>query len=266
MGTHLVTRVLLLCAVLATPFAFAACGGGGGGEGGGGGQGGGGGNPIQPPPPPQTPTVTGVTVAGASGSVTVGGTVQFTATAALSNSTTQDVSGTAAWTSTNTGVATVSGTGLATAVSAGTTEIRAAHQGATGTASLRVDAPAATAPVARFTVTGPGGTDVCRIIENSGGDLDCTFNGSASTGGSGAVTQWIWRFDVGANSAGPITDDEPTLSPRDQCGFFKDTPEPNASGFVQMIVKLQVRNAAGVLSEEVRNSNVRLFPRGQCGF
>ena len=215
---------------------------------------------------PQTPTVTGVTVAGASGSVTVGGTVQFTATAALSNSTTQDVSGTAAWTSTNTGVATVSGTGLATAVSAGTTEIRAAHQGATGTASLRVDAPAATAPVARFTVTGPGGTDVCRIIENSGGDLDCTFNGSASTGGSGAVTQWIWRFDVGANSAGPITDDEPTLSPRDQCGFFKDTPEPNASGFVQMIVKLQVRNAAGVLSEEVRNSNVRLFPRGQCGF
>ena len=263
MGHHLVTRSLLLCAVLATLVAFAACGGGG--------------SPTQPqapppsqqqtPPPQQTPpTITGVTVTGASGSVTVGGTVQFTATAALSNATTQDVSGTAAWTSTNTGVATVSGTGLATAVSAGTTEIRATHQGVAGTASLRVDAAPVALPVARFTVSGPGGTDVCRIIENSGGDLDCTFNGSASTGGASAVTQWIWRFDVGANSAGPITRDEPTLSPRDQCGFFQDTPEPNASGFVQMVVKLQVRNAAGVLSAEARNNNVRLFPRGQCGF
>jgi hypothetical protein len=33
-----------------------------------------------------------------------------------------------------------------------------------------------------------------------------------------------------------------------------------------MVVKLEVRNAAGTTSAEQRNSNVRLFPQNQCGF
>jgi hypothetical protein len=230
---------------------------------------GGNGSPTAPPPPQQqqqNPTVTSVSITGGN-AVTVGQTVQLSATANMSNNTTQNVSSTATWSSSNTGAATISNTGLATGVAAGTTEIRAAFQGTTGTAQLQVNAPAATPPVAQFTVSGPGGTDVCRIIEDSGGDLDCTFNGAASSGGSGgAVTQWIWRYDVGTNSAGPITDDDPEHTPVNLCGFFANKPNQTGTGFVQMIVKLQVRNAAGTLSSETRNSNVRLFPQKQCGF
>jgi hypothetical protein len=228
-------------------------------------------NPAAPPPannnqPPQTPTVTSVSVTGGN-SVTVGQTVQYSATANLSNSTTQDVSSTATWSSSNTGSVTISNTGLATGVAPGSAEIRAVFQGSTGTAQLQVNAPAVTPPVAQFTVGGPGGTDVCRIIEDSGGDLDCTFNGAASSGGSGgAVNQWIWRYDVGTNSAGPITDDDPEHTGINLCGFLANKPNQTGTGFVQMIVKLQVRNAAGTMSAETRNSNVRLFPQKQCGF
>ena len=109
---------------------------------------------------------------------------------------------------------------------------------------------------------------MCRIRENSGGDLDCTFNGSASTGGTGgAVTQWIWRYSVGNNDRGPITENDPTHSANTGCGFFVDRPpQQGTSTFLQMIVKLIVRNAAGVESAEERNSDVRFFPQKQCGF
>ena len=178
------------------------------------------------------------------------------------------MSSTATWTSSNNSVATVTGSGLANAVSAGTAEIRAAFQGTTGSKTVQVNAPARVAPVARFVVTGPGGTDTCRIIVGSGGDLDCRFDGSASTGGTGGnITRWRWRFDVGANSSSPRDSSDPVLNVRTDCGFFADRPnaQPGTS-FVQMIVKLEVRNAASEDSPEVRNSNVRLFPQNQCGF
>jgi hypothetical protein len=211
--------------------------------------------------------VTSVTVSGGN-SVTVGQTVQFSATANLSNNTTQNVSSTATWSSSNTGTATVSNTGLATGVAAGSAEIRAAFQGATGTAPLQVNAAAVVPPVARFTVSGPSGNNVCRIMTGSGGDLDCTFDGSASTGGSGGnVTAWIWRYDVGSNSRLPITENDPIHNANPGCGFFVNRPpQQGSSTFMQMIVKLVVRNAAGAESAEERNSDVRLFPNNQCGF
>ena len=224
------------------------------------------GNPVVPPPQNQA-TLTSVSVAG-NNSVTAGQTVQFTATANFSNSTTQNVSTTATWASTNTAAASVSATGLATGVAAGNADIRATVQGITGSAPLTVNAPAPTGPTAQFSVSGPGGNDTCRIIKGSGGDLDCTFNGAASTGGSGgAVTAWIWRYDVGTNSAGPITENDPTHTPINLCGFLANKPNQQGStGSVQMIVKLQVRNAAGTTSAELRNSNVSLFPQQECGF
>jgi hypothetical protein len=229
-------------------------------------------NPAAPPPPnnnqpPSTPTVTSVSVTGGS-SVTVGQTVQLSATANLSNSTTQDVSSTATWSSSNTGSASISNTGLATGVAPGTSEIRAAFQGVTGTVQLQVNAAAVVPPVARFTVSGPGGNNVCRIMVGSSGDLDCTFDGSASTGGSGgSVAQWTWRYDVGANSRLPITENDPIHNANPGCGFFVNRPPQQGSNtFIQMIVKLVVRNAAGVESAEERNSDVRLFPQNQCGF
>ncbi len=228
--------------------------------------------PTPPTPVPgstqQTPTLTSVTVTSPNSAITVGQTEQFTATAIFSDSTTQNVNSTATWTSSNNSVATVSGSGLVNAVSAGSADIRAAFQGMTGSKTFQVNAAARVAPVARFLVTGPGGQDTCRIIVGSGGDLDCRFDGSASTGGTGGnVARWRWRFDVGANSSSPRDTTDPVLNVRTDCGFFANRPnaQPGTS-FVQMIVKLEIRNAAGEDSPEVRNSNVRLFPQEQCGF
>jgi hypothetical protein len=229
-------------------------------------------SPTQPDPPQQqqqqNPTLTSVTVSSPRDSITVGDTEQFTATANFSNNTTQNVTATATWSSATTGVATISNSGVATGVSAGSTDIRATFQGVTGNRALQVTPPAQVAPVARFTVTGPGGDNTCQIIENSGGDWDCRFDGTASTGGTGGnVVRWRWRFDVGANSSSPQDDDDPIFDPNPGCGFFDTRPDraPGTS-FVQMIVKLEVFNAAGTGSAETRNSNVRLFPRNQCGF
>ena len=226
--------------------------------------------PPPPPPPPPPVTVASVAVSG-GGSVTAGQSTQFSATANMSNSTTQNVSSTATWSSSNNAFATVSGTGLATGVAAGTAQIRATFQNVTGEASLQVTAaapPPPNAPVAQFTVTGPSGTDTCKIVADSGGDFDCTFDGSASTPRPG-ITTWIWRFDVGGNSSLPITEDDPTTRPNNRCGNRLDpnlAPQIGNTGATQMIVKLVVRNAAGVESVERRNNNVRLIPNNQCGF
>jgi hypothetical protein len=215
---------------------------------------------------PPSKTLNSVTVSG-GGSVTVGQTVQFSATANFSDNTTQNVTTTATWSSTNTGVATVSSAGVATGVAAGSTDIRASFQNVSGSAGLTVSAIPDPNPIARFTVTGPnaGDNDVCRLT--AGGDINCTFDGSASTGGTGgAINQWSWRFDVGANSGGPTTSTVPTFNPSTDCPtYFKVKPPQTGTGFTQMVVKLVVRNAAGVLSAEVVNNQVRLFPNNACG-
>ena len=257
---HLTTTLVGNC-VLVAVLAFVGCGSKG--------------SPTVPqnntPPATNNPppvTLASVNVASARNAIIVGESEQFSATASFSDSSTQNVSSTATWSSTNTGVATVSGSGLVTAVAAGSADIRATFQGATGTRTLQVNAPAATSPVARFTVSGPGGSNVCRIIKGSGGDIDCRFDGSTSTGGSGGnINRWRWRFDVGANSFGPVDRNDPVLDPNPGCGFFVDKPAAQAgTAFVQMIVKLEVRNAAGTSSTEARNANVRLFPQNECGF
>ena len=223
-------------------------------------------------PQPPSPTVNSVAVSGGN-TVTVGQTVQFSATANFSNSTTQNVTTTATWESSNTGAATVSSAGLATGVAAGSAEIRARFQNVTGTAPLAVNAIAAPVdpnPIARFTVTGPnaGDNDICRL--SSGGDILCDFDGTASTGGTGGgVTQWTWRFDVGANCGGPTTVNTARFNPSTDCNtYFKVKPpqtgSQGGSGFTQMVVKLTVRNAAGVVSAEVVNNQVRLFPNNAC--
>ena len=102
------------------------------------------------PPPPPTP-VASVSVAPTTSSITVGGSVQFSAT-------TRDASGntltgrTITWSSSNTGVATVSSSGVATAVGAGSANIVATSEGQSGSAALTVTAPPP-APVASVTVS-----------------------------------------------------------------------------------------------------------------
>jgi trimeric autotransporter adhesin len=68
-------------------------------------------------------------------------TSQLTATATLSNGTTQNVSAQATWQSSNKAVATVSATGLVTSVGAGTAIISAVYQGQTGTVLASVTIP-----------------------------------------------------------------------------------------------------------------------------
>jgi uncharacterized protein YjdB len=79
-------------------------------------------------------TVSAITVTG--GVPSVGTTSQLTATAVLSDNTTQDVTSTSTWSSSNTSIATVSATGLVTGVASGTAVIQAIYGNISGTESL----------------------------------------------------------------------------------------------------------------------------------
>src|SRR5262245_56923089 len=85
-----------------------------------------------------TPTVSGVVVTGNGAFTSKNQTSQLTATANLSDSTHQDVSTVATWSSSNSAVTSVSSTGLVTAVSFGTATISANYQGAQGSLSAIV--------------------------------------------------------------------------------------------------------------------------------
>jgi hypothetical protein len=217
------------------------------------------------PDPQPTPTVTSVAVSGAANSVTVGGTVQFTATANRSDGSNQNVSNSASWTSTNTGVATVSNTGLATAVGAGTTEIRATHQGFAGGAQLLVNPAGPTINAAFIVQSVPDNVlDTCRL--SGSGDLNCSFIGSASSSSAGPIVNWIWQFSAAGFQSNEIQDTDPFLDPQSTCGFFNNNTSPAGANFVQMIVSLRVRDNAGNVSATTTNPNVRLFPQQNCGF
>ncbi|MBL9017351.1 MAG: Ig-like domain-containing protein [Myxococcales bacterium] len=109
-------------------------------------------------------------------------TKQFVATLHFSDSSTQIVTTTAAWTSTNTAAATVSNTGLATAVDPGTTMISATAMGRTGTATLVVTGATATA----LTV-GPDNQMLC-----AGQTLTLTARATLTDGTMPVVTATSW--------------------------------------------------------------------------
>lgn len=89
-------------------------------------------------------TLTSIAVTPASPGILVGATQQFAAIATYSDSSTADVTGTVAWSSSNQAAATITATGLATAVAAGSTTITAALNGVNGTSNLNVSAPGPT--------------------------------------------------------------------------------------------------------------------------
>jgi len=106
--------------------------------------------------------VLGISVTPAAANITAGTTRQFAAQSFKMDGTTENVSATAAWTADNTGIATVSASGLATGVAAGSTTLRAAYQGVTGTADVTVDGGGGSPPPAQGTpvsvkVTGRSG-------------------------------------------------------------------------------------------------------------
>src|SRR3989441_622327 len=97
-----------------------------------------------------TVPVASVTVTPGTASLTVGQTVQLTATPRDANG--NPLTGRAiSWSSSNNNIATVNGSGLVTGVTAGSVTITATSEGQSGTASITV----AGAPVASVTVTPP---------------------------------------------------------------------------------------------------------------
>ena len=87
-------------------------------------------------PPAQNPTVSAVTVSG--NAPQVGQTTQLSATATLSNGTSQDVTAQATWQSSNASIVSVASGGLATGAAAGEADIRAMYSGATGSLHLKL--------------------------------------------------------------------------------------------------------------------------------
>jgi trimeric autotransporter adhesin len=81
--------------------------------------------------------LTGITLNPMNPSIILGSSQQFTATGTYSDNSTQDLTGTATWTSSNAGVAGVS-TGLASGLAVGTTTISATFHSANSSATLTV--------------------------------------------------------------------------------------------------------------------------------
>ena len=82
-----------------------------------------------------------ITVAPANASLLVGATQQFTATGNFSDSSQQDLSGLATWTSSNLNVASISTTGLATTLVSGPSTITATFNSIVGSTTLTVNNP-----------------------------------------------------------------------------------------------------------------------------
>lgn len=142
-----------------------------------------------------TPTVTGLTVTG--GTPTVGTTAQMTATAALSNGATQNVTSTATWRSSNNGIATVNATGLVAAVGSGAVDISATHQTSTATIRLTVPSPAPST----FSLTGRV-TDATSGAPLAGADVRATAGANA---GKSSRTDSSGRYSLDQLVAGSIT-------------------------------------------------------------
>lgn len=127
-----------------------------------------------PPAPtaPGAPTVAAVSVTGAP--ATASASFQLTATARLSDSTTQDVTRTATWQSSDATIATVAN-GFVTTVANGQADIRATYQGVTGVTHVTVALPK------QYTVSGvvtdasaPGQPIASARIQDVGGGFTLT--------------------------------------------------------------------------------------------
>lgn len=93
------------------------------------------------PTTPTAPTVTSVAVTGTNSFTEKNATAQLTATATLSNGTTENRTSTATWASDNAAVATVSPAGLVTAIATGDATVSATISGVRGTRAIGVRIP-----------------------------------------------------------------------------------------------------------------------------
>ena len=251
------SRLILVC--LVASFTAMACGGSS--------------SPSPPnnPPPPATASLTGVAVnpPSVTGGTPSQGTVTLSAAAPAAGSTVTLTSGNTAAASVPASITIPSGATSGTfavstqAVTASTpVTITASMGGATQTATLTVTPPAPPALVANFVVTSASrGSNAC-VLASGGNEIDCEFDARTSTG---TITEYRWEYLVGAARDDQNTPN-PVLRPRAGCGFLGGQ-QPTTSGgvtFIQMEVRLRVVGPGGELSAERRNTDVRLFPNGNC--
>ena len=129
-----------------------------------------------------TPTVTGVVVTGNGAFTSKNQTSQLTAMANLSDSTSQNVSNTATWSSSIPAVASVSSTGLVTAVSFGKTTITASYQGAQGSLSAIVTLKSTVTVTPTFTrLCGPFRARLQLIIAETGNSVGFEISSLTAT-------------------------------------------------------------------------------------
>jgi hypothetical protein len=121
------------------------------------------------------PVVIGLNVVPATLSMVLGSSRQLQAIATLSDGTTQDMTGTVAWSSTDPNIATVSSGGLASAAQVGSTTILAQSNGLTGSAQITVVPLVAVSYFSRVNsvnagidgtvqLTNPGPTSLCAMV------------------------------------------------------------------------------------------------------
>ncbi|HTK28152.1 MAG TPA: carboxypeptidase regulatory-like domain-containing protein [Vicinamibacterales bacterium] len=155
------------------------------------------------------PVVTGVAVTGAGATATVGQSAALTATAAYSDSTSQNVTAQATWASSNTAVATVSATGSASFVGAGEVDLRATFGGVNGALHVSVSAAGPQTFTLSGTVTdtsgnaGLGGVSV-QIADgsNAGRSTSTSSNGGYSLSG---LTSGSFNVQFSKSGYGSVT-------------------------------------------------------------
>jgi len=152
----------------------------------------------------------------------------------------------------------------ATVVVATTARITATYNGTAMSATLTVMPPGL---VASFVVRSRSrGAGACVADENSQ-LLDCVFDGSAS---QGCISTYLWTYTMGARTQ-QQTSSPPNAAVSPQgtgCDLYQQGTGgdgPNGDRYLRMEATLQVRDAAGVVSDVVRQQ-VRVYPNHQCGF
>ncbi len=137
-------RVITLALALSLGSALAACGGGDGG----------GTTPPTIPPPPPAATVTRIDLTSPTGTISVQQSVQLSATARLSDGSSNGAPS-VAWSSSAANVATVSTSGLVTGIAPGSATITASIGTISGTASITVTSAAGVLSAVAITITEP---------------------------------------------------------------------------------------------------------------
>jgi hypothetical protein len=139
--------------------------------------------------------------------------------------------------------------------------ITASYGSASATVTVTVTKP--TVAIANFGVTGPTETETCTLADD-GATLNCTFNGSTSAA-PGNIVAWDWSWGVATTFTQTTTGPILTL-PHISCALIPPPPLPADKQWFTMTVTLKVHDDLGNVSAIATVSDVRLIPKGACGF